>query len=271
MPEGHTIHRAARLQTKRFGGHEVEVWSPQGRFSEGAAVLTGHEMDRVDALGKHLLYRWVDAPTLHVHLGLFGRFKIGKSIEPSPNARLAWRSGAGMLALSGPTVCELFDDDDESDLRSRIGPDPLAPRDDDLERFRSALSRRTIPIGAAMLDQKVVAGVGNVYRAEILHLVGLDPRTESRRLDEGDVAAIWKETRSELARGERIGRIVTVEPSAAGVTAWKDIPRGERLHVYKRKNQPCRTCGTAIDSVEMAGRSIWWCPECQPKRLRSRR
>ena len=244
------------------------MWSPQGRFDDGAAVLDGHVLSRVDAVGKHLLYRWVDAPTLHVHLGLFGRFRIGPSVDPSPNARIAWRSDTHTLSLSGPTVCELFDDDDEQELRHRIGPDPLAPEGGDMDRFRESLARRSIPIGAALLDQKVVAGVGNVYRSEILYLVGLDPRVESRMVDEADVAAIWKTIEQELSRGERIGRIVTVEPSTAGVEKWKDVPRTERLHVYKRSGEPCRTCGSAIESTEMSGRTIWWCPGCQEKRRR---
>lgn len=267
MPEGHTIHRAARLQTKRFGGKTLRVWSPQGRFAQEASELDGKRLERVEAMGKHLLYRWRGAPTLHVHLGLFGRFRIGPDVEPSPNARVAWSSDTHLLALSGPTVCEFIDPDAERELAERLGPDPLAPQQDDAQRLAAALGRSTIPIGAAMLDQTVMAGVGNVYRAEILFLAGIDPSTPSKALARDDVEAIWKLTVEQLTLGERLGRIVTVDPEEVGVPGPNKVPRGERTYVYKRAGASCRRCGSGIRSTELGSRSIWWCPSCQKRRV----
>lgn len=264
MPEGHTIHRTARLQTRRFGGERLRVWSPQGRFEQESAALDGKRLERVQAAGKHLFYRWEDAPSVHVHLGLFGRFRVGPDVEPSPNARIAWTSSTHVLSLSGPTICEFIDPGTEQELLDRLGPDPLARCDGDLDRLRDALGRRTIPIAGALLDQRVIAGVGNVYRAEILFLAGVDPFVTSRDLPERQIAAIWALAIEQLALGERIGRIVSVDPREVGAPDVRRVPRGSRTYVYKRSGQPCRRCGTAICSDEIANRRIWWCPSCQP-------
>ena len=111
MPEGHTLHRAARLQTKALGTGPIRMWSPQGRFDEGARVLDGAAIRSIEAVGKHLFYHLDRRPILHVHLGLFGKFSTFKEEpypSPSPNARLAM-VGDSAVYLSGPTVCELLD------------------------------------------------------------------------------------------------------------------------------------------------------------------
>ncbi len=266
MPEGHTIHRAARLQQRRFGGEGIAVDSPQGRFTPGASLLDGQVLDDIDAHGKHLFYRWDSGDTLHVHLGLFGRFRIWAT-NPSPptdGTRLRFVSSSGTLHLSGPTVCEIIDPDAEADLRSRLGPDPLAPKPDDGERLVAGLVRRRAPVAQALLDQKLVAGIGNVYRAELLFLTGIDPRRPSNDVSADEAEAIWQRAVDLLRLGERIGRIVTVEVGEAGHRRARDVPRGERLYVYKRAGQPCRRCGAEIRRAELAGRKVWWCPDCQP-------
>jgi endonuclease VIII len=263
MPEGHTIHRAARLQSRRFGGAVLRVWSPQGRFSAEAEILDGGTLESVEALGKHLFYRWLDRPSVHVHLGLFGKFRVGERIEPSVNARMAWASSESMLALSGPTACDLIDHDDEELLRRRIGPDPLMPPPDALQRVSVSFGRRRTPVGAVLLDQSVIAGVGNVYRAEILFLSGIHPLRESRTLSDQEIERIWEITVSEMTAGERVGRIVTRVPAEVGVARRSDVPAGERLYAYKRRNEPCRRCGEVMAAVELAGRPISFCPACQ--------
>ena len=115
MPEGHTIHRAARLQRRRFAGEVLEVDSPQGRFADGAAELSGRRLEGVDALGKHLFHRWEGDLTVHIHLGLFGKFKVFSDVssapEPTDGTRMRWRGDAGVMHLSGPTACEIIDGD----------------------------------------------------------------------------------------------------------------------------------------------------------------
>jgi DNA-formamidopyrimidine glycosylase len=264
MPEGHTIHRHARLQRQALAGSPVRVWSPQGRFAAGAARIDGRTLENVEAIGKHLLYRWEGEEILHVHLGLFGKYKTFHRDPPPPteNTRLAMANGRTVVYLAGPTICDLIDPEEEDRLRERLGPDPLAhPRA--AERFGGNLSRRRIPIGAALLDQRVVAGIGNVYRAEVLFLQGIDPHLPANELSESRAGDLWSTIRSELRRGEKAGRIITVALADLGVRRRADIPSSERLYVYKRSGLPCRRCGTAIRSAQMAARSIWWCPTCQ--------
>jgi endonuclease VIII len=266
MPEGHTIHRAARLQSRRFVGPRLRVWSPQGRFAGGAAIFDGGSIERIDAHGKHLFYRWDHGPVLHVHLGLFGRFQthVGDAPDPSDGTRLAVAASDATLHLSGPTVCELVDEPVVAGIVARLGPDPLRAEPDAPQRVLAALSRRSVPVGAALLDQAVIAGIGNVYRSELLFLTGIDPRRPARRLSESEVARLWAEAVRLLRAGERSGRIVTVDPSDVGVARRRDVPGSERLCVYGRDGLACRCCGSPVHSVEIGGRRAWWCPNCQP-------
>ncbi len=265
MPEGHTIHRHARLQRKHLrNAGPIAVSSPQGRFAAGAARLDGSRVTAVQASGKHLFYRWDQGDTLHVHLGLFGKSKtfLGDPPPPTDGTRLAMRTEDATIYLAGPTVCEIIDPDEEAGIRKRLGPDPLDRRADP-ERFIANLGRRRIPIGAALLDQKVIAGIGNVYRAELLFILGIDPQTPANQLDSSTAMALWDRTVTELRRGEKSGRIVTTDPADFGARRDRDLDRSERLYAYKRDGLPCRRCGTEIRMTEMATRLMWWGPSCQ--------
>ena len=269
MPEGHTIHRAARLQRRAFKGQVVAADSPQGRFAQGATLLDGARLDDIEAWGKHLLYRWSTGAVLHVHLGLFGRFRTFTRDHPeeplptpTPGTRLRLVTAERVLHLAGPTACEVQDPDQVTALLARLGPDPLR-RDADPAGARAALRRRRIPIGAALLDQRVLAGIGNVYRAEVLFVIGVHPLRPAA-LDDATFDQLWGTISQMLRAGERSGRIVTVDPADVGRSRPRDLRRGERLYVYGRENQPCRRCGTVIRSVELAARPISWCPACQP-------
>ena len=264
MPEGHVLHRAARLQAEALGAGPIAVSSPQGRFSEGARILDGHHIEAIQAVGKHLFYEWDHRPILHVHLGLFGKFKTFRDDPPAPSpaTRLAL-AGAATIYLAGPTVCEVIDRTQMKHLTDRLGPDPLDPNADP-DRFFAAMSRRTVAAGAALLDQAAIAGVGNVYRSEILFLTGVDPRRPANQVTEDEKAEIWKRSVELLSSGERMGRIVTMDPREVGAGSVRDIPKPLRLYVYKRGHQPCRRCGTEIMPTELAGRSMWYCPQCQP-------
>lgn len=265
MPEGHTIHRAARLQSRRFGGEVVSATSPQGRFAEGAARIDGQKLEGVTAHGKHLFYDWSGGDILHVHLGLFGRFRVFADNPPPPTdgTRLAWEASTGTLYLAGATIVDLIDPEQREAVASRLGPDPLGRERGQGSEFTRRLARRSVPIGAALLDQKAVAGIGNVYRAELLFLTGIDPAVPARELDPAQADRLWVETVKQLRLGEKSGRIVTVDPTEVGARSRNDLRRDERLYAYKRDGQPCRRCGTEIRNTEMGGRTIWWCPSCQ--------
>ena len=268
MPEGHVLHRAARLQGRRFRGRQVTAASPQGRFADGAARLDGQTLTGIDAHGKHLFYRFDSGDVLHVHLGLFGKFRVHSlpAPEPSPNARLVMETATDHLHLAGPTVCELLDPDTEDAVRDRLGPDPILDPADGGDRLVAKLARRSISIGAALLDQSVVAGIGNVYRSELLFLAGVHPLTVAKTVDEESVRDIWARAVVALRDGERMGRIVTVLPDEMGAKTPRELKRGDRLYVYKRSGHPCRRCGTSIRSADADGRNVWWCPACQPAR-----
>ncbi len=265
MPEGHTIHRAARLQNKRFKGKVLRSESPQGRFDGGSSQIDGQELRKIYANGKHLFYEFDSGDFVHVHLGLFGKFRtlsLPTDDPVSENCRWLLTSDTDRLHLAGPTVCEVIDSDQVDDIRRRLGPDPLVKRhrEDPVEKMAKRLSRRTIPIGAAILDQKVLAGLGNVYRAEILYLIGLDPFTPSNQVSIQDLSALWSESVRLLTLGERAGRIVTTEPADVGKQRARDLGRYERLYCYKRHGEQCRRCGDTIRTADIDGRNIWWCP-----------
>ncbi len=246
----------------------MSVSSPQGRFSEGAAVLDGRRIERMHAYGKHLFYDFDNDLSVHIHLGLFGKFRVSKlpaTLEPSPNCRLLIESKTDQLHLAGPTVCELVDADGIQRIVARLGPDPIVNPPDGADNLAKRLSTRGIPIGAALLDQKVIAGIGNVYRAEFLHTLGLHPFVPSREVRRPDVDAIWALAVDELKAGEALGRIVTVDPAEVGYSKRSEIPRAHRLYAYKRQGKPCRRCGTTIVAADIDGRNIWWCPACQPE------
>ena len=262
MPEGHTIHRAARDQSRLLAGSRVTASSPQGRFASGAALLDGFVLTGIDAYGKHLLYRFDDGPLLHVHLGLFGRFTTHRGDAPPPRGAIRLRLEGGDCAvdLRGPTACDLIDPDDEARLIARLGPDPLRS-DADPERAYARITKSSRPIGALLLDQSVIAGVGNVYRAEVLFVLGIHPARPGRDITREEFDAIWSTVSQMLRDGVRAGRIITVRPEDAEGVPRSRLRRGERTYVYRQS--ACRRCGSGVKSWDMSGRRAWACPTCQ--------
>ena len=261
MPEGHTIHRLARDLNKSLRHNVVEATSPQGRFEAGAERIDGQRCDGFEAYGKHLVGHFANGDVLHVHLGLIGKFRRQKG-EPVGAVRLRLSSDDVHWDLRGPMVCDVGSPDLVDKVASKVGPDPLR-RGADPEKFVAAMKRRRVAVGAALLDQKVIAGIGNVYRAELLFIAGIDPRTPANALDDAQLHGLWDLTVEQLRRGEKLNRIVTVDPVEAGYKTARSVPAGERLYAYKRRGQPCRVCETAIDRLEVAGRKMWMCPQCQ--------
>ncbi len=248
----------------------VAADSPQGRFAHGARLLDGQRLDDVEAYGKHLFYRWSKGDTLHVHLGLYGKFglfpRLPEAALPPTTAgtRLRLVTDDAVLHLAGPTACDLLDPAGEERILGRLGPDPLR-RDGDPERAWRALRRRTIPVSAALLDQSILAGVGNVFRAEALFVTHLAPDRPARDVTRTEFDALWATVGAMLRAGVRAGRIVTVDPADVGVRSRSRIPATERHYVYKRTGLPCRRCGTLVRSGTSALRTIYWCPHCQPR------
>jgi formamidopyrimidine-DNA glycosylase len=260
MPEGHTLHRLARAQRARFAGRVVDVSSPQGRFP--AELVDGRVLDTVSAHGKHLFAAFGDR-IVHVHLGLFGKVAEGDGEPPRPagTVRMRWVNESGWSDLRGPTACEVLSPSEVDAIHARLGPDPLAARPDGATAF-ARITRSRAPIAGLLLDQAVVAGIGNVYRAEVLYRHRVDPYLPGRLLDESRWSALWADLVSLMRAGLRSGRIVTTERHDRD-RQYGPARREDAHYVYRRHGLPCRICATPVLMQELAARKLYWCPACQ--------
>jgi endonuclease-8 len=261
MPEGHTIHRVARDHRRWLRGQPVSCESPQGRFRSGAARLDGQILQVVEAHGKHLFYHFEDDDILHVHLGLYGRFRTRPLPLPPPQGavRLRVRAKSHGFDLNGPNTCELVDNIRMGAIRSRLGEDPL--RGDAVpDVVWRRISKSRAPLGRLLLDQSVIAGVGNIFRSEVLYAASVHPEREGLHLDRAEFDHIWQLLRDWMTIGVKYNRIITADPAQFGKTAGR-LRREERLRVYKRPH--CLECGTEIQQWELASRMIYACETCQ--------
>jgi endonuclease-8 len=261
VPEGHTIHRLARDHHRGFVGQPVAVSSPQGRFA-GADRIDGHVLQDATAYGKHLFHHY-DVGVVHVHLGLFGRFFRHDAPPPEPRdtCRMRVANGERAVDLVGATACELLTEDEALAITERLGPDVL--RDDaNPDLGWEALQRKRVGIGRALLDQSVLAGVGNVYRAEVLFVHGVHPEVPSPDISRATWDAMWGTLHDWLRLGVRMGRIVTTDPDEIGKPRSR-MKRADSLYVYKQ--QRCRRCGTEIRRWDLSGRWSYACESCQPR------
>lgn len=267
MPEGHTLHRLARQQQCHYAGSPVAVSSPQGRFA-AAAVVDGRVLLRVEALGKHLLHVYGPDLVVHVHLGLYGTFTERELPVEPPRGQVRMRmvGPTYWTDLRGPASCQLLTDDEVDALRRRLGPDPLR-RDADPARAWARISRSRAPLATLLTDQTVLAGVGNVYRAELLFRHRLDPLCPGRELRRDQWEAMWADLATLMRVGMCRGRIDTVRPADDPVRTGR-APRRDRhggeVYVYRRAGQPCLVCGSEIVKDLHRGRNLYWCPHCQP-------
>ena len=258
MPEGHTIHRAARDQRPMLVGKLLDVSSPQGRFMAGAERLDGRRCTGIDAYGKHLLYRFDDL-SLHIHLGLFGRFRCAKlpAGEPKGEVRVRMMSDTHVVDINGPNSCEVLDPAECASLVGRIGPDVLR-EDADPERAWQRISRSRISIGQLIMDQSVMAGIGNIYRSEILWRQRIHPDTPGQRLPRESFDRIWADAVALLRLGVKSNAIITVEGAKKSKSRY-----GERVNIFAKDT--CPVCSGNITAFEIAGRRAFACEACQPR------
>jgi endonuclease-8 len=268
MPEGHTLHRLARLHKRHYGGAPVEVTSPQGRFAAEASLVDGQLLVSAEAYGKHLFHHYGPHGIVHVHLGLYGTFSAEKlpAAAPVGQVRMRMVGRTQWTDLRGPTRCELLDEDQVDAIKARLGPDPLR-RDARPDRAWERISRSRTSLAALLMDQTVLAGVGNVYRAEVLFRHGIAPMLPGKALDSALWNDIWADLVTLMRAGARVGRIDTVAPEHLPEVTGR-APRVDRhggeVYVYRRTGEPCLVCGTAVSHKELAGRNLYWCPTCQP-------
>ena len=331
MPEGHSVHRIARQFDRNFVGRAVAASSPQGRFAEGAHIISGRTATAVRAVGKQMFLEFDDDLWLRVHLGMYGAWDFAGEVVVDPtiasaNGRMGQTNQRGTqlevpildaagensltsigaprrarvrvrmseqttgLAddgevwpppvvgqvrlrllteitaadLRGPTACELQTPDEVAATIAKLGPDPLV---DDVatgeEAFAAVVRRKPTPIGQLLMDQSVVSGIGNVYRAELLFRARQNPHTPGREVREDVVRDLWRDWVRLLAIGVETGQMMTMDDLDPEAYRAAMAHRDDRHWVYHRAGLPCRVCGTAIVVEEMATRKLYWCPKCQ--------
>jgi endonuclease VIII len=259
VPEGDTVHLVATRMDRALSGATVrrgDLRVPR----HATADLSGRTIEGVVARGKHLLTRFSDDLTLHTHFRMDGAWHLYR-----PGA--AWRGPAHEIraVLETPewvavgfrlAAVDLIERGAEADYVGHLGPDVLGPDWDPNEaarRLRAAASR---PIGEALLDQRVLAGVGNVYRCEVCFLRGLHPETPVA--EAGDVDALVALVKAVMEANRAGARQITTGDSRPGRRNW----------VYGRSHRPCFRCGTTIRKAGTGAgeRVTYWCPSCQPIR-----
>ena len=264
MPEGHTLHRLAIDLTEAFAGTEPEVTSPQGRFSESAAQISGRSCAGAQAHGKHLFVDFQDQ-VLHVHLGLIGKFTLAPPAPPQGEIRVRIATAEIAADLSGPQLCVLRTPEEMAAQILRLGPDPLRA-DAEPELAWKRITKSSRPIAALLMDQSVLSGVGNVYRAEVLFRQRIRPQVEGRKLRRSSWLAIWSDLLQLMPQGVLDNRIDTVRPEhtpeAMGRPPRVDDHGGE-VYVYRRAGEPCLVCGSKVRTAVLAGRNLFWCGKCQ--------
>ncbi len=258
MPEGHTIHRAAGEHRRLLVGHQVSITSPQGRFKDGASRLDGRQCLAVEAYGKHLFYGYVGGLTMHVHLGLFGRIRKQKlpAGEPRGAVRVRLVGPTHLIDINGPTICAVLDPDDVKKVIGRIGPD-LIREEADPERAFRRIKKSRAPIGKLLMDQSVVASIGNIYRTEILWRQGIHPDTPGRSLSRGQLEQLWSDAKALLATGVKHNAIITVDSIPKGRRRFR-----ERVNVFGKST--CPRCAGPVIRIEITGRRAFVCETCQP-------
>jgi endonuclease-8 len=268
MPEGHTLRRLADELEAAFGGRRARVSSPQGRFAADAALVDAQLVVGADSAGKHLFVEFPGDRFIHVHLGLIGKFDVRPAPAGPPvgQVRLRLQNETSYADLRGAILCDLIGRERHDQQIAALGPDPLRP-DADPATAWARIARSHRPIGDLLMDQKVLAGIGNVYRAEILFRHRIHPLRPGRTLRVSQFRALWDDLVELMQEGVRTGRIDTVHsahtPEAMGRPPRVDDHGGE-VYVYRRTGQPCLICGSKVRTQELVGRNLFWCPRCQP-------
>jgi DNA-formamidopyrimidine glycosylase len=262
MPEGHTLHRLALDLNEAFQGRALAVSSPQGRFAESAADLDGSTMVEATAHGKHLFCEFEHDVYLHVHLGLIGKFRIYPPRPPRGAVRVRFETPEAVGDLRGPILCVLKTPDEIGAQIAELGPDPLRPDADPLLAW-TKIHRSKRSIAALLMDQKVLSGVGNVYRAEVLFRNRINPHRPGNELNRRSWNAIWADLLELMPQGVLDNRIHTVRDEHLPQLFALQGRRGRRNYVYRRNGLPCVVCGTEVQTEVLAGRNLFWCSRCQ--------
>ena len=243
-------------------------------------MLSGLRLDGAEAWGKQMGLRFESGVWLRVHLGLYGMWRFAgpgllrygrRSRGPVPETeglppprgavRLRLEGLRHVADLSGPTACELLDQPGLDAVVAGMGADPLRP-DADPERAWRIIHASRSPLAVLLMRQDVIAGIGNIYRAELLFRARLPPLLPGRELTRDAWEALWADTALLLADGVRAGRIITTLPADR---TWKTgaARSADASYVAHRAGKPCRVCGAPVQAAALAGRRLYWCGTCQ--------
>src|SRR3984893_904697 len=232
-----TPARLGRRHPPRYAGAPVAVSSPQGRFAAAASAVDGRVLQRAGAWGKHLFHHYAGGSIVHVHRALSGTCtewaRPPDVAMPAPVGQVRMRMVGAEYGtdLRGPTVCELIDEAQVADVVSRLGPDPLR-RDADPTWPWARITKSRRPIGALLMDQTVIAGVGNVYRNELLYRHLIDPYRPGQKIDGAEFDAAWSDLVALMRVGLRRGKIIVVRPEHDhGAPSYR--PEPPRTYVYR--------------------------------------
>jgi endonuclease-8 len=229
-----------------------------GRGTAPATVVGEHE----DSLGS------IGAPR-RTRLRMAEQEKLGEELdtfppEPIGQVRVRLLTDDAVADLRGPTACEILTPSEADALIAKLGPDPMTTDHADGEdRFVRAVRKKPTPIGLLLMDQTVVAGIGNVYRAELLFRANLNPHTPGKLVPEDTLRQLWRDWAHLLAIGVETGQMLTMDGLEADELAAALANRADRHWVYHRTGLPCRVCGTHIVMEVAGGRNLYWCPRCQ--------
>lgn len=253
MPEGDTVwHTARRLDEALAGRTLTRTDFRVPRLA--TATLAGQAVTEVVPRGKHLLTRTSGGFTVHTHLRMDGSWRVTPAAERVPDsyrirlilANEDWQATGYQLG-----VVELLRTGDEHQVTGHLGPDLLGPGWDADEAVARLTADKSRPIGEALLDQRNLAGIGNVYKSEVLFLRGISPWTPAGHV--ADLAGLTEQARSLLDANKDRVRRSTTGSSRPGEESW----------VYGRRGRACRRCGTAISAQGQQDRVTYWCPRCQ--------
>jgi endonuclease-8 len=184
--------------------------------------------------------------------------------EPIGAVRVRLLTDATVADLRGPTACAVLRSDEVQAQIAKLGPDPQVDSSQAAEdRFVATVRKKPTPICLLLMDQSVVAGIGNVYRAELLFRARLNPHIPGKDLPEATVRALWQDWAKLLAIGVQTGQMMTMDGLSADAYDGAMASRSDRHWVYHRTGEPCRVCGTPIVMEEIGGRKLYWCPKDQ--------
>ena len=261
MPEGDTVYLSAKRMQDALAGQTVTTSDFRLPALAGADV-SGRVVLEVVPRGKHMLMRFDDDRTLHTHFRMDGSWRVypvGRRWNGGPAYDVRIVLGTADQQAVGYRLhdVELIATADEPNVVGHLGPDLLGPDWDEAEALRRLSQQPAREIGPALLDQRNLAGIGNVYKVEVLFLRGQSPWTPVGRV--ADLAALIR-----LGR-----RLLTANKGRWEQVTTGNARRGEQHWVYERTGRPCRRCGTPVRGAEQLDppwlpRLTYWCPSCQP-------